>query len=97
LSLQATEREPLPNLSPAELIYNLQTDKQALKEAVRIAISKRDELYHKVIAYDKALTEESEKLIDREKTISRLEGEKLILEDRLRSAEHSNRSVPEMA
>jgi hypothetical protein len=54
-----------------------------LKEALRVAISTRDEYYHKVMAYDKALADESRKAREKDLMIKRLLAEKVGMEDRV--------------
>jgi hypothetical protein len=54
---------------------HLQADKETLKEAVRAAIAKRDELFDRAVRLDKALTEEREKVALLETRVTKLSTE----------------------
>lgn len=53
--------------SSIEVIKALQADKIGLKEALRAAISKRDELYNKIMLFDQALKTQKERTHSKEK------------------------------
>ncbi len=79
----ARERTVSPHITSTEQIIHLKADKEALKDAVRTAITKRDELYERLIEFDKALSEEKDKVALLETRMSTMAAENQHLSEEL--------------